>query len=74
MHEVDFAKFREAGFKMANCGDFGVFHTILDAESGVFPFDNVMVKSNMKIVAADRVAEDWMFDHAVVWADIEIEE
>ncbi|MBQ8407950.1 MAG: hypothetical protein IJY39_03720 [Clostridia bacterium] len=73
MHEEDFAKFRNAGFQMANCGDFGVFHTILDAASGVWPFDNIMVKPNMKIVAAERVAEPWMHDHAIVIADIEIQ-
>ena len=74
MYKEDFAKFRAAGFEMANCGEFGVFHTILDAAEGVYPFDNIMVKPNMKLLAAGRVAEPWMYDHAVVWAEIEIAE
>ena len=72
MHEVDFAKFREAGFAMANCGEFGVFHTIMDALTGAWPYDNIMVPSTIKITSAERVAEPWMNDHALVWAELEI--
>ena len=72
MHEEDYAYFKEAGFSMANCGEFGVFHTILDAASGVFPYDNILVTPNMKIVSVDRIAEPWMQDHAIITAEIQI--
>lgn len=53
---------------------FFLFHTILDAASGVFPYDSIMVKPNMRITAARRLAEPWMFDHAAVVAEIELSE
>lgn len=34
----------------------------------------LMVKPNMRITAARRLAEPWMFDHAAVVAEIELSE
>lgn len=72
MFEEDYAYFKDAGFEMANCGEFGVFHTILDAGHEPFPYDNIMVTPNMKIVSAERVVAPWMQDHAIIVANIEI--
>ena len=72
-YKEEFGRFLDAGFSIANGGEFGYFDTIIDFHSSPCPFDNIMVTPNMKIVAADRVAEPWMNDHALVWAEIVIE-
>lgn len=72
-YKEEFGRFEAAGFSAANGGEFGYFDTILDSQSSPCPFDNILVSSNMKIVAADRVAEPWMNDHALLFAEIMIE-
>jgi endonuclease/exonuclease/phosphatase family metal-dependent hydrolase len=72
-YKEEFGRFLESGFVAANGGEFGYFDTIIDFHSSPCPFDNIMVTPNMKIVAAGRVAEPWMNDHALVWAEIVIE-
>ncbi len=74
-YKEELARFQEAGFECANAGKFGTFDTIVHAGSVISPcpFDNILVSPKIKITAADRVAEPWMNDHALVWADLEIE-
>lgn len=73
LYDEEFGRFQEAGFSIANGGEFGTFDTIINCHSSPCPFDNIMVTPNIKIVAADRVAEPWMNDHALVWAEIVID-
>lgn len=75
-YKEELAKFAEIGMEFANAGRFGTFDTIVhDSFNGISPcpFDNILVTPNIKITAADRVAEPWMNDHALVWAELEIE-
>lgn len=75
-YKEELARFEEVGFEPANAGKFGTFDTIVhDSFSQISPcpFDNILVTPNIHIVAADRVCESWMNDHAPVWADIVID-
>ena len=69
-HEPEFARFTEAGYVAANTGEFGTFNTILDASGAVTPCDNIFVSPNIKIENVGTVADPWMCDHAILWADI----
>ena len=74
-YKEELARFREIGFEPANAGKFGTFDTIVHSSFSQIspcPFDNILVTPNITIDAADRVAEPWMNDHALVWADITI--
>ena len=62
-------RFTGAGYIPANMGEFGTFATILDDE-GVRPCDHIFITKNMRFLAVDRVADPWMNDHAILWADI----
>ena len=62
MYQVDWKFFTDEGFEPANNGKFGV----------PYPWDNIFVSPNMSITNAYPVYEDWMSDHAIVVADIEI--
>ena len=63
--------FLEAGYSSVNVGKFGYYGTLpLRAEP--FACDNIIVSGNIKILNAGTVLKDWMNDHAVLWADIEI--
>lgn len=57
-----------------NGGRFGAFETLATkgVPRGGFPWDNVFVSSNIKIVNAQPIYEPWMNDHAIFIADIEI--
>ncbi|MBQ8408918.1 MAG: endonuclease/exonuclease/phosphatase family protein [Clostridia bacterium] len=75
-YKEELARFQEVGFDVANAGRFGTFDTIVhDSFNAISPcpFDNILVSPKLKLVAADRVAEPWMNDHALVWAEIEIQ-
>lgn len=73
LYEDEYARFKNAGLSLANHGVFGTFDTILDTKISPCPFDNIIVTPNIKLTAAGRVADEWMIDHALVWADIVIE-
>lgn len=74
-YKEELERFAEIGMEPANAGRFGTFDTIVhDSFSAISPcpFDNILVTPSIKIVAAGRVAEPWMNDHALVWAELEI--
>lgn len=66
----EFGRFQEAGFCIANGDAFGTFDTILDTDISPCPYDNIMVTPNIRITAAGQVAEPWMNDHALLWAEL----
>lgn len=68
--EEEYGRFADAGYTMANGGEFGTFDTILDTKITPCPFDNILVSSKIKIENAGRVADPWMCDHALIWADL----
>lgn len=72
LYREEFARFTDAGFTPANCGEFGVFDTILDTAVSPSPFDNIFVSRGITIENAGRTADPWMTDHAIVWADLMI--
>lgn len=72
LYEAEFARFADAGFAAANTGAFGTFDTILDTDITPCPFDNIFVTPNITLENAGRVADQWMYDHALVWADIAV--
>lgn len=73
-YKEELARFEEIGFECANAGKFGTFDTIVHAGSVISPcpFDNILVTPNITLLDANRIAEPWMNDHALVFADIEI--
>lgn len=71
IYKTDLQAFRDEMFKMANGGEFGEIDTILDS-AGVSVCDNILVSHNINITGVERVAEDWMNDHAFLIADLEI--
>ena len=75
MYRVDWAKFSEAGLLHANGGEFGTYGTIMrnGAPATPYPWDNIVVTPNIKILHAEVFYRSWMNDHAIVAADIEIE-
>lgn len=74
MYKVDWAKFSDEGFIHANAGEFGVFGTIMSggAPAYAYPWDNIVVTPNIKILNAEAIYRPWMNDHAIVAADLEI--
>ena len=74
-YKEELARFQEIGFEPANAGKFGTFDTIVhDSFSQISPcpFDNILVTPNIEITAAGRGCENWMNDHALVWAELTI--
>lgn len=72
-YKEELALFAEIGMSYANAGEFGTFDTLLaDDASLCGPWDNILVTPNIKLVSAERVALDWMNDHAIVVAEMEI--
>ncbi len=69
-HEVDYQNFTDAGFNLANCGEFGVFHTYLDTAAMPAPLDNIITTPNITIENAGVQADEWMYDHVILWADV----
>jgi endonuclease/exonuclease/phosphatase family metal-dependent hydrolase len=72
-YDVDFPHFASAGLNLANCAQFGAFHTYLDTPYAPCPLDNIITTPAIKIVNAGVRCEEWMYDHAILWADIEID-
>ena len=74
MYRVDWKKLDEAGLEYANGGKFGTFGTIMSGgkPADPFPWDNIVVTPNIKILSAEAIYEPWMNDHAIVVADLEI--
>jgi len=70
LYREEFALFADAGFTLANGGVFGLFDTILDTDISPCPFDNIIVSEGITIENAGRIADPWMTDHAIVWADL----
>lgn len=75
MYAVEWAKFSAQGLIHANGGAFGTFGTIMDkgAPTCPYPWDNIMVTPNIKMLDAQVVYRPWMDDHAIVVADLAIE-
>lgn len=72
-YEEELALFREIGMTHANAGEFGVFDTLVAEDASLYgPWDNIIVSSNINILSAERVYVDWMIDHAIVVAELEI--
>ena len=69
-YEEDLAPFREAGFRVANADQFGMFTTIIGRQEP-FPCDNIVVSPNIRIHKVGRIYREWMNDHAPLWADLE---
>lgn len=71
--QTDYAKWTDAGYKLANNGYFGVLNTIADKEGTeeASPWDNIIVSPNIYIKAVGTVYDDsYMTDHIPVWADL----
>ena len=71
-HREDYSLFTDAGFRLANGGEFGDFHTFLDTANYPHAIDNIITSSGIRIVNAGVLCDGWMYDHAIMWADIEI--
>lgn len=58
----------------ANGGNFGTFGTIMrrGVPASPYPWDNIVVTPNIKILNSEPVYEPWMNDHAIPVADLEI--
>ena len=74
MYQVDWKKFTDAGFTPSNGGRFGAYPTLMlnGAPRNQYLWDCVFVSSNIKILNAEPTYESWMSDHAIVFADLEI--
>ena len=73
VYKADLRLFKPYGFKAANGGDFGEIDTILDGDpSNISVCDNILVSPNINITNVERVADEWMHDHAFLIADLEI--
>ena len=74
MYKVDWKKFDDAGLEYANGGKFGVFGTLMrqGTPRSPYPWDNIVVTPNIRILGAEAVYEPWMNDHAIMVADLEI--
>ena len=69
-HIEDCRHFTDAGLNIANCGKFGTFHTFIDTPRYPAPIDNIVTTPNISIDNVGTVQEPWMYDHAILWADI----
>ena len=76
MYPSDWKRFSEAGLVHANGGAFGVFPTIMSKgqPASPYPWDNIVVTPNIRILQAEAIYEPWMDDHAILVADLEITE
>ncbi|MBR5870127.1 MAG: hypothetical protein IKZ09_03750 [Clostridia bacterium] len=74
MYRVDWKRFDDARLIYANGGAFGTFGTIMTngAPASPYPWDNIVVTPNIRILNAEAIYEPWMNDHAIVAADLEI--
>lgn len=74
MYKADWKKITDAGLECANGGKFGPFGTLMTngAARSPYPWDNIVVTSNIKVLSAEAVYESWMNDHAILVADLEI--
>ena len=74
MYRVDWKRFDDARLIYANGGAFGTFGTIMTngSPTSPYPWDNIVVTPNIRILNADVIYEPWMNDHAIVVADLEI--
>jgi hypothetical protein len=73
LHGEEWPLFAAAGYTLANGGAFGLIDTILDNPTPPCPCDNIIVSANIKIKQVGRVADAWMNDHAILWADLAFE-
>lgn len=75
LYEEEFAIFKNAGYDLANGGNFGYFGTFLDKEvhpeGQWIPFDNIYVKGGV-IRDAYPVTKEYMNDHKPVCAVVVI--
>ena len=72
MYKADWKVFSDAGLLHANGGEFGTFGTIMrnGAPASPYPWDNILVTPNIKIVGAEAIYRPWMNDHAIVVAEL----
>ena len=76
MYHLDWKKFSDAGFRHANGGEHGVLGTIMKngEPASPYPWDNIVVTPNISILHAQAIYKPWMNDHAILVADLEIDE
>ena len=74
MYPIDWKKFEDAGLKHTNGGEFGIFGTLMSKGEtrSPYPWDNIVVTPNIKILHAEAIYKPWMNDHAIMVADLEI--
>ena len=74
MYKSDWKKFSDAGLENVNGGKFGPFPTLMrkGRPGSLYPWDNIVVTPNIKVVNAETICEPWMDDHAILVADLEI--
>ena len=75
MYITDWKKFTDAGLENVNGGKFGPFPTIMSKGKPAYPYpwDNMVVTQNITVHHAEVIYEDWMNDHAILVADLEID-
>ena len=75
--QEDNAIWTSAGYKVANGGYFGPFWTDLTypapTATDCAAWDNIYVSSDICIKDAGTVVATYMNDHAIMWADLEVE-
>ena len=73
MYLKDWKRFTDAGLVCANGGAFGPFATIMKngMPGSPYPWDNIVVTPNIRILHAEAIYEPWMNDHAIIVADLE---
>lgn len=74
MYLSDWKRFSDAGLENINGGKFGPFPTIMRKGNpgSPYPWDNIVVTPNIKVLNAEAIYEAWMDDHAILVADLEI--
>ena len=53
--EIEYNMYKSKGYNIANCGDFGMFNTLVKYENiGIYPWDNIIASQNIKMVSVER--------------------
>jgi len=68
----DLAPFVDAGYIVANGGEFGYFNTLPTSKHAPVACDNILVTPNIKIAAVNAYTAPWMNDHAVFYVDVTV--
>lgn len=72
---VEFKTFTNAGYTLANCGDFGLFktwpHFGTESSWSNQAIDNIIVSPNIKILDVE-LGPDGLSDHTMLYADLQL--